>query len=74
MSIKEYIVIRCPRCGKWTYAKTKQKTRFCSRCEKSFRIDSMKVIYVETHQQANIMVKLKNEREIDEFKRRTERA
>ncbi|HUU76806.1 MAG: DUF1922 domain-containing protein [Candidatus Heimdallarchaeota archaeon] len=73
MSIKEYIVIRCPRCGKWTYAKTKQKTRFCSRCERSFRIDLMKVIYVETHQQANIMVKLKNEREIDEFKRRTER-
>ena len=73
MSIKEYIVIRCPRCGKWTYAKTKQKTRFCSRCERSFRIDLMKVIYVETHQQANIMVKFKNEREIDEFKRRTER-
>jgi NADH pyrophosphatase NudC (nudix superfamily) len=61
---KEFIVIRCPRCGKWTYAKTKQKTRLCSRCEKSFRIDPLKVIYVESHQQANILVKNKNEDEL----------
>ena len=74
MSFKEYIVIRCPRCGKWTYAKATQKTRFCSRCEKSFKIDPIKVIYVENNQQANKMVKIKNEQEVDSFKKRTNQS
>lgn len=58
---KEFIVLQCPRCGKWTYAKTAQKTRFCSRCEKNFKINLISGIYVKNHQQANFMVKLKNE-------------
>ncbi|MBN1330606.1 MAG: hypothetical protein JXA54_14120 [Candidatus Heimdallarchaeota archaeon] len=61
MSVKEFIVIRCPRCGKYTYAKLKQKTRFCSKCEKPFTIDPLEVIYAESHKQANILVKYKNE-------------
>ena len=64
MDEKEFIVIRCPRCDKWTYAKVTQKTRFCSRCERRFKIDPIKVIYVKSHQQANFMVKLKNEAEM----------
>ncbi|NHJ84629.1 MAG: DUF1922 domain-containing protein [Asgard group archaeon] len=61
MSVKNFIVIRCPKCGKWTYAKLRQKTRFCSRCEKSFRINPLEVIYAENHQQAQFLVKMKNE-------------
>lgn len=64
MIFKEFIVIRCPRCGKWTYAKTKQKSRLCSRCEKSFQIDALKVIYADNHQHANLLVKMKNEEEM----------
>ena len=64
MSLKEFIVIRCPTCGKWTYAKTKQKSRFCSRCEKQFKIDPVRVIYAESHQQAQLMVKVRNEMEM----------
>ncbi|MHA1154711.1 MAG: DUF1922 domain-containing protein [Candidatus Heimdallarchaeota archaeon] len=64
MILKEFIVIRCPKCGKWTYAKTKQKSRFCSRCEKQFKIDPVKVVYAESHQQAQIMVKNRNEKEM----------
>jgi NADH pyrophosphatase NudC (nudix superfamily) len=63
MSVKPFIVIRCPRCGQWTYAKSSQKTRFCSRCQKSFQIDPLRVIYVENHQKARIMVQLKNEKD-----------
>jgi NADH pyrophosphatase NudC (nudix superfamily) len=61
---KDFIVIRCPRCGKWTYAKVKQKTRLCSRCEKSFRIDPVKVIYADSHQHAHVLVKNKNQEEL----------
>jgi len=61
---KAFIVIRCPRCGKWTYAKARQKSRFCSRCERSFAIDPVKVIYVKSHHEANFLVKLKNEEEM----------
>ena len=64
MSIKEFIVIRCPKCGKWTYAKTTQKSRFCSRCEKQFKIDPIKVVYAENHKQAQMMVKKRNEMEM----------
>lgn len=69
MDYKEFIVLRCPKCGKWTYAKTKQKTRFCSRCEKRFKIDPVKVIYAETHQKANFLVKVKNEQEMLKHKK-----
>jgi len=69
MPIKEFIVIRCPRCGKYTYAKLKQKTRFCSRCEKPFRINPLEVIYAESHKEANIIVKYKNEGEITKNKK-----
>ncbi|MEA2070214.1 MAG: DUF1922 domain-containing protein [Asgard group archaeon] len=65
-TLKPFVVIRCPRCGKWTYAKTRQKTRLCSRCEKRFKIDPLKVIYVESHQKAQVLVKLKNEQEMSE--------
>jgi len=64
LNFKEFIVIRCPKCGKWTYAKTKQKSRFCSRCEKQFKIDPVKVVFAENHQQAQMMVKNRNEQEM----------
>ncbi|MCF2144391.1 MAG: DUF1922 domain-containing protein [Candidatus Heimdallarchaeota archaeon] len=60
MSEKKFIVIRCPRCGKWTYARSRQKSRFCSRCERSFKIDPVKVIYAKSHREASFLVKLKN--------------
>ncbi|MBK5112843.1 MAG: DUF1922 domain-containing protein [Candidatus Heimdallarchaeota archaeon] len=64
MSFKQFIVIRCPRCGKWTYARSRQKTRFCSRCEKRFKINPVQVIYAEDHKYAQTLVKLKNEEEM----------
>ena len=63
LDVKKFIVIRCPNCGKWTYAKVTQKTRFCSRCVKNFKINPIQVIYVESHQKANYLVKLKNREE-----------
>ncbi|HUT81184.1 MAG TPA: DUF1922 domain-containing protein [Candidatus Bathyarchaeia archaeon] len=69
MSEKEFIVIRCQRCGKYTYAKLKQKTRFCSRCEKQFTINPLEVIYAESHKKANILVKYKNEEEMKKNKK-----
>ncbi|MBD3191990.1 MAG: DUF1922 domain-containing protein [Candidatus Heimdallarchaeota archaeon] len=57
---KQFIVIRCPRCGKWTYAKSAQKTRLCSKCQKRFKIDPVQVIYVESHKKARLLVQLKN--------------
>jgi NADH pyrophosphatase NudC (nudix superfamily) len=63
MQFKEFIVLRCPRCGKWTYAKATQKTRLCSRCEKRFHINPVEVIYVENHAKAQFLVKMKNEQE-----------
>lgn len=65
MGAKEFIVIRCPQCRKWTYAKSLQKTRLCSRCEKSFKINPTQVIYVSSHQHANLLVKMKNEEEMN---------
>ncbi|NHJ47362.1 MAG: DUF1922 domain-containing protein [Asgard group archaeon] len=64
MKYRGYIVVRCPRCSKWTYAKSTQKTRLCSRCEKRFKINDLEVIYAESHQHAHILVKHKNEQEM----------
>ena len=63
MSNQDFIVIRCPRCGKWTYAKAKQKSRFCSKCEKRFKINPIEVIYADSHAKANVIVKIRNERD-----------
>ena len=63
---REFIVLRCPNCGKWTYAKTKQKTRFCSRCEKRFTINPIEVIYADSHTKARTLVKIKNEQAKDD--------
>jgi protein-arginine kinase activator protein McsA len=63
---REFIVLRCPKCGKWTYAKTKQKTRFCSRCEKRFNINPIEVIYADSHTKARTLVKIKNEQAKDD--------
>lgn len=57
---KQFIVIRCPRCGKWTYAKTGQKTRLCSKCQKRFKIDPVQVIYTDSHKKARTLVQMKN--------------
>ncbi|MHA1213266.1 MAG: hypothetical protein ACTSSH_12505 [Candidatus Heimdallarchaeota archaeon] len=67
---KQFVVIRCPRCGKWTYAKLRQKTRFCSRCEKRFKINPLEVIYAESHQHANVVVKIKNEEAMKQQKKK----
>ena len=62
---KRFIVLRCSKCGKWTYARSRQKTRFCSRCEKRFKIDPVQVIYAADHRQAHYLVKMKNEEEMN---------
>jgi hypothetical protein len=64
MQRKGFIVVRCPRCNKWTYAKSRQRTRLCSRCEKRFKINDLQVIYADSHQHANNLVKYKNEQEM----------
>ena len=64
MYSRDFVVIQCPKCGKWTYAKARQKTRFCSRCEKQFKIDPLKVIYTDSHAKARMLVKIKNEQEM----------
>jgi hypothetical protein len=64
LRFRRFIVVRCTRCGKWTYAKATQRTRLCSRCERRFKINDLEVIYAESHQHANALVKHLNEKEM----------
>jgi len=52
-----YYIIRCPKCGRYTYAPTRQKTRLCVFCQRIFKINPLNAIYVDTAERARTRVK-----------------
>jgi hypothetical protein len=52
-----YYIIRCPRCGRYTYAPTRQKTRLCVFCQRIFKIDPLNAVYIENADMARTRVK-----------------
>ena len=53
-----FYVIRCPQCGRYTYAPTRQKTRLCVFCQQIFKIDPLNAVFVEDTDTARTRVKL----------------
>ena len=53
-----YYIIRCPQCGRYTYAPTRQKTRLCVFCQRIFKIDPLNAIFEEDAITARTRVKL----------------
>jgi len=53
-----FYIIRCPKCGRYTYAPTSQKTRLCVYCQRIFKINPLNAIFVEDAKTARTRVKL----------------
>jgi hypothetical protein len=53
-----YYIIRCPQCGRYTYAPTRQKTRLCVFCHRIFKINPLDAIFEEDATTARTRVKL----------------
>jgi hypothetical protein len=53
-----FLIIRCPKCGRYTYAPTKQKTRLCVYCQRIFKINPLNAVFVEDDRTARTRVKL----------------
>ncbi len=58
MSREGFYIIRCPRCGRYTYAPTRQKTRLCVYCQRIFKINPLSAVFVEDANTARTRVKL----------------
>ncbi len=52
-----YYIIRCPKCGRYTYAPTRQKTRLCVFCQRIFKINPLNAVYVDNAEMARTRVK-----------------
>lgn len=53
-----FYIIRCPKCGHYTYAPTRQKTRLCVYCQRIFKINPLSAVFVENAETARTRVKL----------------
>lgn len=53
-----FYIIRCPNCGRYTYAPVHQKTRLCVYCQRIFKINPISAIYVAEAETARVRVKL----------------
>ncbi|MFW9830333.1 MAG: hypothetical protein ACFFD8_00945 [Candidatus Thorarchaeota archaeon] len=53
-----FYIIRCPNCGRYTYAPMRQKTRLCVYCQRIFKINPLNAIYVTDAETARARVKL----------------
>jgi len=52
-----YYIIRCPQCGRYTYAPTRQKTRLCVFCQRIFKVNPLDAIFEEDAITARTRVK-----------------
>ncbi len=52
-----FYIIRCPKCGRFTYAPTRQKTRLCVYCQRIFRINPLGAVFVADAVTARTKVK-----------------
>jgi len=57
MAREGFYIIRCPRCGRYTYASTHQKTRLCVYCQKIFKINPLDAVFVDDAKTARSRVK-----------------
>ncbi|MFX1301139.1 MAG: hypothetical protein ACFFDE_09390 [Promethearchaeota archaeon] len=53
-----FYIIRCPKCGRYTYAPTSQKTRLCVYCQRIFKINPLNAIFIEDAKTARTRVQL----------------
>lgn len=53
-----FYIVRCPKCGHYTYAPTRQKTRLCVFCQRIFKINPLSAVFVEDADTARTRVKL----------------
>ena len=53
-----FYIIRCPQCGRYTYAPTRQKTRLCVFCHRIFKINPLNAIFEKDATTARTRVKL----------------
>jgi hypothetical protein len=62
--IEPFVVIRCNKlqCGRFTYCKTKQKTKKCPYCGKRLNVEKVSQKYATTSIQARKMVQEFNRR------------
>lgn len=58
MSREGFYIVRCPRCGRYTYAPTRQKTRLCVYCQRIFKINPLNAVFVDDAVTARTRVKL----------------
>ncbi len=52
-----YFIVRCPQCGRYTYAPARQKTRLCVYCQRIFKIKPLNAIFVKDAKTARTRVK-----------------
>lgn len=53
-----YYIIRCPKCGRYTYAPIRQKTRLCVYCQRIFKVNPLNAQYVKQAEIARTRVKV----------------
>jgi len=70
-----FYIIRCPRCGRYTFAPIRQKTRFCVYCQRIFKVNPLNAQYVEDAKTATTLVKFYNTgKHHEEFMEAVERS
>lgn len=58
MQREGFYVVRCPQCGRYTFAPIRQKTRLCVYCQHIFKLNPLTAEYVEDSKTARTKVKL----------------
>jgi hypothetical protein len=58
MQREGFYVVRCPQCGRFTFAPIRQKTRLCVYCQHIFKLNPLSAEYVEDSETARTKVKL----------------
>jgi hypothetical protein len=58
MRDKGFYIIRCPKCGRYTYAPIQQKTRLCVYCQRIIKVNPIQAQYVKNAETARTRVKL----------------
>ncbi len=58
MRHKGFYIIRCPKCGRYTYAPIQQKTRLCVYCQRIIKVNPLHAQFVQNAETARTKVKL----------------
>ncbi|MGQ9722719.1 MAG: DUF1922 domain-containing protein [Candidatus Jordarchaeum sp.] len=55
-----YAIFRCPKCGRYTFSPSKQKTRLCGNCGSIIKVDPMRSQIVGDAREASMLVRKYN--------------